>query len=283
MKSKYRYIDVHSHVQDKAFDGDRDTVIASMKEACVATITIGTGLETSRAAITLAAQHEHIYATVGLHPADDACEEFTASEYEVLARHERVVAIGECGLDYHYIETFFEKDKVEKGVTWNKDAEADRQKRFFEEQIELAVKVSKPLMLHGRPSLKTMDAYEDMCYILANAQKKYGEKVRGNFHFFVGDVIIAQKVLDLGFTVSFPGVITFASQYDEVVRYVPLTSIHAETDSPYATPKPFRGQRNEPLHVREVYKRIAELRGEDEDVVRVQLIENAKKMFGITL
>lgn len=283
MENKYRYIDVHSHIHGDAFLADRDAVIASMKDAEVATIAVGTGLETSRAAITLAEKHEHIYATVGLHPADDAKEEFDASEYEALARHERVVAIGECGLDYHYIETFFEKDKVEKGITWNKDAEADRQKRFFEEQIELAVKVEKPLMLHGRPSLTTMDAYEDMCHILAHAQKKYGEKVRGNFHFFVGDITIATKVLNLGFTMSFPGVITFASQYDEVVRYVPLSAIHGETDSPYATPKPFRGTRNEPIHVREVYKKIAEIRGQDVEEVRMQLLENANHLFKVTV
>lgn len=279
----YNYIDIHSHIHGEQFDADRNAVVASMREAGVATITIGTGIETSKAAIALAEQHEHIYATVGLHPADDAREELDITQYEPLAHHERVVAIGECGLDYHYIETFFEKDREEKGLTWNKDAEADRQQRFFIEQIELAVRVDKPLMLHGRPSPKTMDAYEDMCYIIENAQKEHGEKVRGNFHFFAGDVDIARKALDLGFTVSFPGVITFASQYDDVVRFVPLNRMHGETDSPYAAPKPFRGERNEPNHVREVYKRIAELRGEEEEMVRIELIENARRLFKTTI
>lgn len=279
----YNYIDIHSHIHGEQFDADRNAVVASMREAGVATITIGTGIETSKAAIALAEQHEHIYATVGLHPADDAREELDITQYEPLARHGRVVAIGECGLDYHYIETFFEKDREEKGLTWNKDAEADRQQRFFIEQIELAVRVDKPLMLHGRPSPKTMDAYEDMCYIIENAQKEHGEKVRGNFHFFAGDVDIARKALDLGFTVSFPGVITFASQYDDVVRFVPLNRMHGETDSPYAAPKPFRGERNEPNHVREVYKRIAELRGEEEEMVRIELIENARRLFKTTI
>lgn len=281
MESKY--IDIHSHLQSSKFDADREAVIASMEQEGVATITIGTGLRTSGEAIALAERHAHVWATVGLHPADDPKEDFDTEAYEALARHERVVAIGECGLDYHYIETFFEKDKVKKGITWNKDAEADRQKRFFEEQIELAVLVDKPLMLHGRPAPNTMDAYEDMCDMLRNAQKVHGEKVRGNFHFFAGDITIAKRALELGFTISFPGVITFAHQYDEVVRYVPLDRMHGETDSPYAAPKPFRGQRNEPNHVREVYKRIAELRGDDEEKVRVQLLENARTSFGVAV
>ena len=265
----------------KEFDADRAAVLSRMEEAHVATITIGTGSATSTAAIALAEQYTHVWATVGLHPADHVGEEFDPAAYRALAAHEKVVAVGECGLDYHYIETFFEKEKVERGITWNKDAEADRQKRFFEEQIELAIQVGKPLMLHGRPSPGTMDAYEDMCDMLGNAARTHGEKLCGNFHFFAGDISIAKRVLELGFTVSFPGVITFATQYDEVVRYVPLDMMHGETDSPYATPKPFRGTRNEPVHVREVYKKIAELRSEDGERVRLQLLANAKRMFGV--
>ena len=277
------HIDIHAHVHDTQFDADRDDVIASMREAGVATITIGTGVATSKAAIALSEHHDHIWATVGLHPADDPHEGLDISQYESLAHHERVVAIGECGLDYYYIETFFEHDKIKKELWWNKDAEADRQQRFFEEQIELAVHVGKPLMLHGRPSPKTMDAYEDMCHIIGSAQKKYGERVRGNFHFFAGSVDVARRVLDLGFTVSFPGTITFAPQYDDVVRFVPLDRMHGETDSPYAAPMPFRGQRNEPNHIREVYKRIAELRGEDAEEVRLQLLKNAENLFGLNI
>ncbi len=277
-----KYIDIHSHIHFPEYDADREALCSRMEEAGVATITVGTDIEKSREAIALAETKPYLWATVGLHPGHVG-EEFDTDTYEALARHEKVVAIGECGLDYHYIETFFEKDKAEKGLDWNKDAEADRQKRMFEAQIELAVAVGKPLMLHGRPSPKTMDAYEDMCDMIANAQKVHGERVRGNFHFFAGDLTIAKRALELGFTVSFPGVITFASQYDEIVRYVPLDRMHGETDAPYAAPKPFRGERNEPNHVREVYKRIAELRGEEGEIVRLQFLENARKMFGVAL
>lgn len=278
-----KYIDIHSHIHFPVYDEDRDALLATMRENGVATITVGTDTEQNEKAVALASRHDHVYATVGLHPTHTDEVEEDIARYETLARHEKVVAVGECGLDYHYIETFFEKEKEEKGLSWNKDAEQDRQQRMFEEQIELAVRVNKPLMLHGRPSSGSMDAYEDMCYIIGNAQKKYGDTVRGNFHFFAGDVGIAQKALDLGFTVSFPGVITFASQYDDVVRYVPLDRMHGETDAPYAAPKPFRGQRNEPNHVREVYKRIALLRGEDEETVRLQLLKNTERLFGIAL
>ncbi len=120
-----------------------------------------------------------------------------------------------------------------------------------------------------------------MCDMHGNAARVHGEKLRGNFHFFAGDINIAKRVLELGFTVSFPGVITFATQYDEVVRSVPLDMMHGETDSPYATPKPFRSTRNEPTHGRGVYKKIAELRNADGARVRLQLLANAKRMFGV--
>jgi TatD DNase family protein len=277
----YAFFDVHSHIHDKAFNEDRESVISNMKQQGVGTITVGTGLKESREAIALADAHESIFATTGLHPADNPREEYDAESFENLARHEKVVAIGECGLDYHYIETFFDKEKEEKGIAWNKDAEADRQKRLFEEQVNLAVKLDKPLMLHGRPSKGTMDAYEDMLHILESAKKKHGDSLRGNAHFFAGNIDIAKRFIDIGFTMSFSGVITFAHDYDDVVRYIPLEMMHAETDSPYATPAPFRGQKNTPLFVQEIVARIAVLREQPMEEVRMQLLENAQRVFGV--
>lgn len=277
----YSFFDVHSHLHDKAFDADRDEVIKEMKAKGVGTITVGTGLKESRAAVALADAYDHIFATVGLHPCDNVLEEYDHDAMSELANHEKVVAIGECGLDYHYIETFFEKEVKEKGLHWNKDAEADRQKLLFEKQIELAVEKDLPLMLHGRPSKGTMNAYEDMLYILERAKEKYGDMLRGNAHFFVGDIDIAERFVDLGFTVSFSGVITFANDYDDSVRFVPISMIHAETDSPYATPAPFRGQRNTPLMVQEIVARISVLRQEELEEVRAELLENARRMFGV--
>lgn len=266
--NNYSFIDVHSHLHDKAFDEDRNTLIAEMKAYGLGTITVGTDMKESKAAISLSEKHPHIFATVGIHPADNVHEKFVPASFTKLAKHPKVVAIGECGLDYFRLQE-------------NIDAEKKRQKELFIKQIEVAVKVGKPLMLHGRPSKGSMDAYEDMLDILESAKKKHGEKLRGNAHFFVGDIDIATRFIDIGFTMSFSGVITFTKDYDDVVRFIPLEMIHAETDSPYATPVPFRGKRNNPMYVQEVAAKIAVLRELPFEEVRNQLLLNAKKMFHI--
>jgi TatD DNase family protein len=278
----YAFFDIHSHLHDKKFDEDRDKLAEEMKAYGLGTITVGTDMKESKQAVALAEKYEHIYATIGLHPADNVTEKFDLAGFTKLAEHPKVIAVGECGLDYHYIENFFEKDKVEKNLSHNKDAEADRQQKIFQEQIDFAVEVNKPLMLHGRPSKGSMDAYEDMLHILENAKKKYGSKLRGNAHFFVGNIDIAKRFVDIGFTMSFSGVITFTQDYDDVVRYLPMTMILAETDSPYATPAPFRGQRNSPMYVQEVVAKIAVLRRLPFEEVRVQLLENTKRIFDLT-
>ena len=279
----YAFFDIHSHLHDTSYKDDREKLLDEMKAYGLGTVTVGTDLKESTHAVELAEKYDHVYATVGLHPADNVKEEFDKEAFRKLAEHPKVIAIGECGLDYHYIENFFERDRKEKRVTHTKDAEADRQQRIFEAQIDFAVEMNKPLMLHGRPSKKTMDAYEDMLHILENAKKKYGSKLRGNAHFFVGNIDIAKRFVDIGFTMSFSGVITFTHDYDDVVRYLPPTMIQAETDSPYATPAPFRGKRNSPMYVQEVVAKIAVLRNEPFEEVRVQLLENAKRMFDLTL
>lgn len=265
------FIDVHSHIHDKAFDEDRGDLVSEMKEKGFATITIGTDLVESKKAVELAEKYDNIWATVGMHPVDNRQEEFDRESYKALLVHTKVVALGECGLDYFHIKEF----------EGNKEAEVDRQQRLFIEQIELAVECDKPLMLHGRPD-EGMDAYEDMLHILKNAKEKYGEKLHGNAHFFVGDLHIAKQFNDLNFTVSFSGVITFAKMYEGLVRAIPLDMMHAETDSPYATPAPHRGKRNIPIFVEHIYEKIAEIKGLEKEEVRMQLIENAKRVFGLT-
>ena len=278
----YVFFDIHSHIHDKVFKDDREMILAEMKAYGLGTIAVGTDLLESKEALAQAIAHDNVYATVGLHPADNVKEEFDREAFTKLAVHPKVVAIGECGLDYHYIESFFERDQKEKDITHNKDAEVDRQQRIFEEQVEFAVEMNKPLMLHGRPSKGTMDAYEDMLFILENAKKKHGSKLRGNAHFFVGNIDIAKRFVDIGFTMSFSGVITFSHDYDDVVRFLPPTMILAETDSPYATPAPFRGKRNSPMYVQEVVAKIAVLRTEPFEEVRAQILENTKRIFDLT-
>lgn len=266
--TNYAFFDVHSHLHDKAFDDDSEKLLDEMKSYGVGTITVGTDIVESKKAIALAEKYDHVYATVGLHPNDNREELFNDEEYLILANHEKVIGIGECGLDYfRLIEGAGEEKK--------------RQKEIFKKQIELAVNVNKPLMLHGRPSQGSMDAYNDMLDMLEDAKKVHGNKLRGNAHFFVGNIDIAQRFINIGFTMSFSGVITFTKDYDDVVRFIPLTLIHAETDSPYATPVPYRGKRNTSMYVQEVVAKIAVLREEPMEEVRVQLLENARRVFGI--
>jgi TatD DNase family protein len=178
-----------------------------------------------------------------------------------LGQSQKVIAIGECGLDYYRV------DESTKGV----------QTEAFVQQIELANSLQKPLMLHVRPAAGSMDAYVDALEVL-----KAHAKVRGDAHFFAGNWEIARKYLDFGFTLSFTGVLTFTQDYDEVVRNAPLDMILSETDAPYVTPVPHRGQRNEPLYVREVVQAIARIKQLPEDTVGQQLLLNAERVFGVS-
>lgn len=259
-----RYIDIHTHLNLEAFAEDWESVCDRALDAGVACINVGTGMQTSERAVELAHSHEEgIFATVGIHPTHttgDASEPFMYEEYKALASNPKVVAIGECGLDY------FRVSKDSKKL----------QEEIFIAQISLANELGKPLMLHVRGSEGSVDAYEDALTIL-----KTHAKVLGNVHFFAGTYEIAKRFWDLGFTTSFTGVITFAHQYDEIIKHAPLEMLHAETDAPYVAPVPYRGKRNEPLYVKEVYKRIAEVRDEDEEKVREALLQNAVRMFGV--
>ncbi|MBI2048335.1 MAG: TatD family hydrolase [Parcubacteria group bacterium] len=257
-----RYIDTHSHPHFPHYDADRDAVFARMREAGVATIAVGTSLATSKGAVDIAGQHSDIWAVVGVHP-NDTEEMFDAAAFAPLLT-ERVVGIGECGLDY------FRGTAVEDGA---------RQKKNFEAQIALAIEYDLPLMLHVRPSKGSSDAHDDAIDMLKSAQGKHGSRVRGNAHFFTGDAATARRYWDIGFTTAFPGVITFAPEVQEVVRVAPLDMILSETDAPYAAPVPHRGQRNEPAFVIEIVQSIATIKQLDEDVVREALLANAKRVF----
>jgi len=261
------FFDVHSHIYFPQFDKDREEVVARMADALVGTISVGVDYESSQKAIAIAEKYEHVYATLGLHPTDKKSERFEVSKYEELVKHPKLVAIGECGLDY------FRKDKDNEG-------EVKRQKEDFGKQIQFALDHDKPLMLHCRPSQGTMDAYEDVLGILNSFSKEQGN-LRGNVHFFVGNTTIAKQFLDLGFTLSFTGVITFARDYDDVIKLAPLNQILSETDCPFVAPEPYRGKRNEPSYVTLVVEKIALIRGEDLEVVRGQLLENTLKVFSI--
>lgn len=261
-----RYIDAHCHLQFEQYEPDRDSIIEQMREQGIAAIVVGCDLESSRKAVELAKEHEHLYAAVGIHPTDTA-ESFDTDELLALAKHPKVVAIGECGLD------FFRPTVVDED-------EKERQKLAFSRQIMLAGELDKPIIVHARPSKGSQDAYQDVLAILTEAKEMY-PNLRGDMHFFVGGVAQAQAFTALGFTLSFTAVITFARDYDAVIRVTPLTNILAETDAPYVAPASRRGQRNDPLAVVEVISKIAEIRGEDSEAVRSALLENTRRLFDL--
>lgn len=259
---KPEYFDIHCHIDDEKYDADREEIIKHLKEGNTWAITIGTDLESSKRAVEIAEQNEGIFACVGVHPRDRADEQFDEQSFEILVRNSRTVAIGECGLDYFR----FEGDLM---------SEKKRQKDLFEKQINFAITHSKPLMLHCR------DAYEDSVDILEVYAREHGDKLRGNAHFFAGSLDIARRLFEIGFSVSFTGVVTFARDYDEVIRYAPETLIMSETDAPYVTPTPFRGKRNEPVYVSYVADMLAVIRSEEATIFKKQLVGNAFRLFGL--
>ncbi len=261
-----RYFDAHCHIQFPQYDADRGALIARMRDEEVGGLVVGVDYESSRKAVELAQAYEHLYASIGLHPNDVEGEAYDTERFTELAMHPKVVAIGECGLD------FFRPADAE--------AAKEKQREVFQQHIDLAVAVGKPLMIHARPSKGSMDAYEDALAMLEDAKREHPE-LTGDFHFFVGNVPTAQYIFDLGFTVSYTAVLTFARDYDEVVRTAPLFALIAETDAPFVAPKSRRGERNDPLAVRDVTEAIAGIRGEDAEAVREALLANAKRLFRI--
>lgn len=273
MEKLPRFFDVHAHVNDTAFDEDRNAVLARMSEKNVFAIMVGTDYKTSQGAAMMASFVDGgVYASIGVHPIDDKGAFFREPFFNDLVAFPRVVAVGECGLDYSRLSdvTDISSDKA-------------RQRKLFEAQVDFAAEKNLPLMIHCRDSDKALaDAHRDVLSILAEKKKEKGEKVRGNIHFFAQNIDIAREYFALDFTISFTGVITFSREYDEVIRMAPLDRILSETDCPYVAPVPYRGKRNEPIYVEEVVKRIAEIRNADFEMVRAALVQNAMRVFSIT-
>src|SRR3989344_450045 len=177
------------------------------------------------------------------------------------------------------VGTDFESSKKAVDLA-DKNIDYDRQKKLFLDQVKFALVHNKPIMIHAR------NAYEELLEILEPLKEiklplgSLASKLRGNVHFFAGNVEVAKRFFEIGFTVSFTGVITFVRDYDEVIKSTPLNMIMSETDSPYVTPTPYRGKRNEPSYVSEVVKKIAEIREENDKIVGDTLVSNALSMIG---
>jgi TatD DNase family protein len=281
--------DVHTHMHDKVFDVDRYGRMQKLEEKGITIITIGTDLEESKKARDLAEKYENVYFTCGVHPHDNLLSDFNDEDYRELVKSIKCVGLGECGLDYFYLK----KDK-ESGLIENMDREVDRQQDIFIKQIEFAKKYNKPLMIHGRPSERDetenqngMDVYEDMLFILEKYYKtntiNENKKANGNVHFFVGGTEIAERFMSIGFTFSFGGVLTITHDYDEVLKYISTEYLHAETDSPYVTPKDNEGKRaskiNSSENIEIIINKIAEIKNISPEELKTHLEKNFKRDF----
>lgn len=248
-------VDVHAHLNFSDYDADREAVFGRAAEAGIDVINVGTNRKTSESAIALTQNRNNVWATVGLHPTD-AAEGFDYDSFLALAKNEKVVAIGECGLD------FFRAGR----------STFEKQQEVFLAQINLANALGKPLMLHIR------NAYREVHEILkAHAQ------VKGNAHFFTGTWEEAKLFLNLGFTLSFGGVITFTRDYDEVIKNTPLEMILTETDCPFVAPVPYRGRRNEPFYLTEVVKKLAAIKNLTYDEAAAATLANAARIFNLAV
>ncbi len=260
------FFDVHTHTQASEYDNDREEAIKRALGAGVGFINVGTDKESSKKAIEIAEKYpEGVFAAVGLHPSDlesqkeIAGKDFDYDFYKKLAlSSEKVVAIGECGLDYSRVTD----EELKK-----------RQEIIFKKQIELSLEVKKPLMIHCR------EAFGDLIRILGGAKLRAPDP--GIIHFFTGTLGDAEKLLDLGFYFSFGGVITFTRDYDEAVKFIPLERILLETDAPYVSPVPYRGKRNEPVYVLETAQKLAEIKGAALGKAAQVTTANAKSIFKI--
>ena len=288
-----KLFDVHTHTQFIAFRDDAALVIERAFQQGVWLVNVGTQKNTSEDAVKIAERYaEGVYATVGLHPIHieksyhdsqelgvpslssfsnsrelenkrsggftSREEKFDYEYYKKLASHSKVVAIGECGLDYYRLGP----DTREK------------QEKAFIQQIELAHELKKPLMIHCR------NAFTDLIKIL-DSKFQILNSPPGIVHFFSGTKEEARKLLDMGFSFSFGGVITFARDYNEAVKHIPLERILLETDAPYVAPVPYRGKRNESAYIVVIAKKIAELKKLSFEEIAAKTTDNARNLFEI--
>ncbi|MGD9849909.1 MAG: TatD family hydrolase [Nitrospirales bacterium] len=257
-------IDTHVHLDDPRYDPDREDMFLRAAQAGVTTfITIGCDLNSSRSAVELAANREHVFATVGVHPHETkGIQPDWYPQLRELARHSKVVAFGEIGLDFHYDHS-----------------PHDVQRHRFREQIQLARDLGLPLVIHTR------EAKEDTIRIL---KEERAQELGGVFHCFSEDAGLANKALELGFYLSFSGIITFrnAQALRDIVQTVPDDRLLIETDAPYLTPIPFRGKRNESAYVKLVAEQIAAIKYGDSPTGLAQVAKltsaNAKRLFKIS-
>ncbi len=250
--------DSHAHLEMKDFDRDRAEVIKRAEDAGVDLIvTVGTTLDDCRKAVSIAGKFKNVYAAIGIHPHDvKEIDDGTYDSLKKLAKMDKVVAFGEIGLDF-----------------FRNLSPRETQIRRFAEQLEVAGEIGLPVIIHDR------DAHKETVDMLRRWKREH----RGVIHCFSGDQTMAAKCLDMGFLISVPGAITFgkSEKLQEVVKYIPVTSLLVETDAPYITPHPNRGKRNEPAYVVHTARKVAEIKGLSLEELANVTYQNTKDIFGI--
>lgn len=249
------FFDSHAHLDDERFDTDRDLVISSLKDEGIDFfVNVGADMEGSRKSIELSEKYDFVYAACGVHPHDaDSMTEDDLKELEKMLSHKKAVALGEIGLDYYY-----------------DNSERETQKKWFIRQLSLAKKLDIPVIVHCR------DATLDCLEILKNSGV-----TKGVMHCFSGSFESAKEVLSLGWYISFSGSVTFknAKNLQKAAEIVPMDRLLIETDSPYLSPEPVRGKRNDPSRVKYVAEKIAEIKGISVEEVAKITMENTKRFF----
>lgn len=277
-------IDTHSHINFNNFRDDADKIIQNSLAEDTWMLVVGADYKTSKRALEYANRYENgVYAAVGLHPMhifsfraesqdydfQTRGEEFNYDIYEKLATFEKVVAIGEIGLDYYHMDMGYDSAHVK-----------DEQKKVLWQQLLIARRADLPVIIHCR------QAHDDMIQLLKEFKKEHRElmpvdKPWGVMHCFSGDEDLAWQYFGLGLIISFTGLITFSQQWDNLIRKLPNHRFMVETDCPFMTPEPHRGERNEPLFVKYVAKRIAEIKNMEEERIREITTKNARNLFNI--
>lgn len=254
-----KFTDSHAHLDDESFDEDREEVINALIGNGIETVLDpGSDLASSKAAAVLAGKYPFIYAAVGCHPHDSKFMNYdTMDIFRELAQNEKVIGIGEIGLDYFY-----------------DNSDRETQKIWFREQIRLAKELDMPYIVHDR------DAHEDVFRIM---KEEHYDGTRGILHCYSGSVEMMREFLKLGFFISLGGPVTFKKSRTPklVAREVPLDKLLIETDSPYLTPEPFRGKRNEPKYVKYAAEEIAVIKEVPVDVIAEKTGENFRKLFNL--
>lgn len=263
------FVDSHAHLDGSQFDSDREEVIARAREGGVRTMVAignGDGPPTLDAGIRLAEMYPFLYATIGIHPHEARlASDHAYAEMERLARHPKVIAWGEIGLDYFYDHS-----------------PRDTQKQVFSRQMELAAAAKLPIVIHCRPSDGSENAWDDCLQMIHDQWAPHN--IGGVLHCFTGSWPQARRALDMGFMISFAGNVTFpkAQQIRDAALEVPLDRMFIETDCPYLAPVPYRGKRNEPSYVKETARKLGELRGLSMEEVGEETARNFYNFFKIS-